>query len=366
MINRFVYLFLLFLTISSHTFARDKLEIFEGYKYEIPNNLDYQVSDATLEHYYLTDNSRFSRWTREFYFVSPSNNPVEFKKNLKVHKKIEKQLKHNSIFSYIYFDGNSIVYDSLPPKGRFKKIEFNDKSYFPSHSMGKSITSYMLGHAICNGYIESIDAKIFDWPLMKNTLYYGQPIINLLNMKSGDTNVIKPKDTRFIKTGRHIHDKEPLLKAIQTKGELKDTKPIKNPKYAYSNLTSDILFNYVMHRVGSDFDVFVSEFYQNKIGIKYPVYLSMNDVLPNRTFPTKEKRIAQGAGQYSIYASRYDYLRIAKAIMNDWQNDNCEGKYLKEIYLEQSTLDVKRIGRKVGIVIQTLLMWQKNMQDNFG
>jgi hypothetical protein len=31
-------------------------------------------------------------------------------------------------------------------------------------------------------------------------------------------------------------------------------------------------------------------------------------------------------------ASRYDYLRIAKAILDDWQNDTCVGKYLKSIH----------------------------------
>ena len=31
-------------------------------------------------------------------------------------------------------------------------------------------------------------------------------------------------------------------------------------------------------------------------------------------------------------ATRFDYLRIAKAIMDDYQNDTCVGKYLKEIY----------------------------------
>ena len=36
-----------------------------------------------------------------------------------------------------------------------------------------------------------------------------------------------------------------------------------------------------------------------------------------------------------FYATRYDYLRIAKAIMDDYQNDTCVGKYLKEIYEEE-------------------------------
>ena len=34
----------------------------------------------------------------------------------------------------------------------------------------------------------------------------------------------------------------------------------------------------------------------------------------------------------NLSASRYDWLRIAKAIMDDYQNDTCVGKYLKEIH----------------------------------
>ena len=37
-------------------------------------------------------------------------------------------------------------------------------------------------------------------------------------------------------------------------------------------------------------------------------------------------------GRYSFLANRYDYLRIAKTMMDDWHNDTCAGKYLKTIY----------------------------------
>ena len=33
-----------------------------------------------------------------------------------------------------------------------------------------------------------------------------------------------------------------------------------------------------------------------------------------------------------FFASRYDYLRIAKSIMDDYKNDTCVGKYYKEIH----------------------------------
>ena len=308
---------------------KKKSEIIQqlDHKYEIPDNTEWQPNDATLSYYYLkTANLRHNY--AQMYKVNPSLQPSTFKKALENHKVIDREMAGGTIFSYLYFDDGAVVYDALPPKDRFK-AKLNNSSYFPSHSMGKSITSYLIGHAICQGYIKSIDEPIHDWPLMESTLYYGQPLINLLNMKAGDTKVMNRKNhSAFAKTGRGIHGNAPLIRAAQNPLELKDTKPIKNPPYWYSNLTADILFNYMMHRVGGDFDNFITNFYKSKIKIEYPVYLWMNPTTTNST----KIRIKEGAGQYGISATRYDFLRIAKAIMDDWQNDTCEGQYLKELY----------------------------------
>ena len=43
-----------------------------------------------------------------------------------------------------------------------------------------------MGHAICKGYVDGIDAKLNDWPILENTLYYNQKIIDIINMKAGD------------------------------------------------------------------------------------------------------------------------------------------------------------------------------------
>ena len=34
----------------------------------------------------------------------------------------------------------------------------------------------------------------------------------------------------------------------------------------------------------------------------------------------------------TFLATRYDYLRMSKAMLDDWQNDTCEGKYLKSLF----------------------------------
>jgi hypothetical protein len=265
----------------------------------------------------------------EYYIVEGSNNYEEFEASNKSHKKIDEQMKQGTILSFLYYSKGKIVYDVLPPDGRFM-TSLSEETYFPSHSMGKSITSYLTGYAICNGYIRSIDDVISDWPLMENTLYFGQPIINLLNMSAGDTNVIEQYSGSFIKTGAGIHS-QPLIDAVENEDELKNTKPVENASYSYSNLTSDILFNYIAHRVGDDFDSFLSKFYQKKIGIKYPVKLELNR-LRHGAPPSIKNFTTQGAWRYGILATRYDYVRIAIAIMRDWNNNTCEGKYLKEIY----------------------------------
>jgi hypothetical protein len=307
-----------------------EVQYFERGCCEIPDNIDWQPNDATLEYYYRkTADLRLK--TDEMYKVNPTSKPMKFQKKIETNETVDHEMAKSTILSYLYYEDGIVVYDALPPQDRFH-YKFTNKSYFPSHSMGKSITSYLVGHAICRGYISSVDAPIQDWPLMENTLYYGQPLINLLNMQAGDTHIIKKYDGNFIKTGRNIHGNAPLLKAVRNSSELKGTKAQGGKRYAYSNLTADIIFNYMMHRVGDDFEGFIQNFYQNKVKIEHPVYLWMNPLMDGSLSPTMKERIKQGAGQYGISATRYDFLRLAKSMMDDWQNDTCEGNYLKEVY----------------------------------
>ena len=55
--------------------------------------------------------------------------------------------------------------------------------------------------------------------------------------------ILNDSTSGFAKTGRGIHGNAPLITAAQNPLELKDTKPLKNPPYWYSNLAADILFN---------------------------------------------------------------------------------------------------------------------------
>ena len=75
---------------------------------------------------------------------------------------------------------------------QYEIIVINDGSHddtkLLSNSVGKSLVSYVLGHAICEGYIEGVEHQLTDWPLLQGTLYENVRIIDLLNMRAGDQN----------------------------------------------------------------------------------------------------------------------------------------------------------------------------------
>ena len=46
------------------------------------------------------------------------------------------------------------------------------KQNLRSNSIGKSMVGYLAGHAICSGYIDSLDTRLNDWPLLENTTLF--------------------------------------------------------------------------------------------------------------------------------------------------------------------------------------------------
>ena len=91
-------------------------------------------------------------------------------------------------------------------------------------SMGKSLVSYVAGHAICEGYIDGVNSRLNDWPLIENTLYHDQKLIDLLNMAAGDQKVIDD-NVGLIKTKRW-YNSHPISSIAHI--ELKNTKKIKS------------------------------------------------------------------------------------------------------------------------------------------
>ena len=131
--------------------------------------------------------------------IKPSSKPHEFNSELKNFNFLNKEFLSKGIVSYLYFEKDKIIIDEISPKDRLGEL-VNNKTKLRSNSMGKSITSYILGNAICEGYIESVESSINDWPLVKGSLYENHKLIDLLNMASGDQEYVN--DSFLLKDGK--------------------------------------------------------------------------------------------------------------------------------------------------------------------
>jgi|TARA_B100000787_G_scaffold5352_1_gene4021 hypothetical protein len=258
-----------------------------------------------------------------------SKQSYKFLSDLRVDKDVKKEIQETGLLSYLLYENGKIVVDEKTPKNRFG-ILFNNRTQWTSASMGKSITSYVIGNAICEGYIDSVDSRLNDWPLIENTLYHDQKLMDLLNMAAGDQKYSKIDLTK----GGKKWSKNPnrnTIKFHMEKGIFKDTKNKKGKSiYNYSNIVSNLLINYVSFKSGENFQNLLDKIFISKAKVKNPVaFLVMNKGSVQKKYKVTEN---DGPIRYSFIATRYDYLRIAKAMLDDWQNDTCVGKYLKTIY----------------------------------
>jgi CubicO group peptidase (beta-lactamase class C family) len=56
--------------------------------------------------------------------------------------------------------------------------------------MGKSLISYVVGHAVCKDYIVNVNVKLNDWIVLNDNLYTDNTLLQVLNMTSSDQDYI--------------------------------------------------------------------------------------------------------------------------------------------------------------------------------
>ena len=306
-----------------------KIETYGG-RWAIPSKKDPKNRDTLIYYNYKNLFSHFNGDSNTYQFgryeAKPSSKIYKFNNNAKENKFVQKEMQKKAILSYLYFQDDQILIDELTPKDRFGDFVKNETK-LRSNSVGKSMVSVVLGHAICEGYIESLDSKINDWPMLKNTLYDNQKIIDFLNMNVGDYKYIN--DGGPVKDYSYDVDTKSIHATINS--FFRNSEKAK-PKYNYTQFLPNVIFNYVKFKSGNDFQNLLDKAFQ-KAGIENSVY-----------FNKLKDSVEHGNAHNMFFASRYDYLRIAKSIIDDYQNDTCLGKYYKEIYKQR--IEKKNKGTK--------------------
>ncbi len=283
----------------------------------------FLISNAYAKHQY--EEYSFNAFWK--YEVKGSDNYYQFQSNLVKDKAVIKEIKNKNktgLVSYLLFENDKIIIDEHDLPSYIK----NNNGLLPSHSVGKSLVSYVTGYAICEGYIDSVDVTLDDWFVLNGTLYEGQKLIDLLNMRAGDQKIIGEKnfnsDNR-IKDQRDFNVNVYPIKKVMKSEILQNTKK-SSSVYNYNALATNIIMNYTIFKVGDDYQKLLNKVFKEDAKIKNSVYFQ-------KTLRYQLANQKKGEyGRYSFYADRYDYLRIAKAIMDHWNNDTCVGKYLKTVY----------------------------------
>jgi len=277
-------------------------------------------------------------WYEKFE-VTGSENFFEFTFDLRKDANVIKEINNNKetgVLGYLLYEDGKIVIDEadIPTHVQGEKIV---NGLLPSHSMGKSLVSYVTGHAICEGYIESVDEKLTGWETVENTLFEDQVLIDLLNMQAGDDKYVgerlKPHRDNMLKKFADVNVNTIPLREVMQKYFQNSKRNIpsfnaKKPKYNYSALTTNVIMNFVIYKTGDDWEKLLYKVFNEHVKVKENVRFlqTLNQDSSASSMNLRE------TGRYSFYATRYDYLRIAKAMLDDWHNDTCAGKYLKMLY----------------------------------
>lgn len=297
---------------------------YNGRHQELPQNV--RPNDATISLYQeeRLDLIRYRDLEGRLYKIKPKGNAVDYQEQPnKSSGALDTALTTGYLFSYLYYENGTIKYNGKAMDGRFER-NIDDEMPFFSHSTGKSITSYIVGHAICDGYISSMD-EVIDWPMMSQTLYQGQPLRNLLNMSAGDRHTVDKVSTRVMGSAAHHRNMGLDTIAASLEGVAK-----RGNEVFYNNFLADIIANYIVFRAGDNYDELMRKIFQDKVKIKYPVSYEKHAATLTNGKRSSYYGQLQSQASYSYFMTRLDFLRVAEAMMKDYQNQTCVGLYLKE------------------------------------
>jgi CubicO group peptidase (beta-lactamase class C family) len=262
------------------------------------------------------------------YSVPGSDNYQKLETELvdnKLSQYVQKQLDNRDktgLVNYLLYENGKIVIN----KKNYNDVIKKNKNVLRSNSMGKSMISYVTGHAVCKYGID-LNAKMNDWAVLNNTLYADNTLLQLLNMTAGDHQIIgekKYKGDGYVKGDKKkVINNKTVFESMQWFQGTKKKK--ENSPYNYSAMSTHVAINYVIHKVGiENYQKLLKEIFTDHVGVKDTVHFVKVSWSP--------KDVAKGSQRYTFFATSEDYLRIAKTIMNDYHSDSCIGEYLRSIY----------------------------------
>jgi len=246
--------------------------------------------------------------------IPPAKKPKIIKDTSKPNSEISNIMDQSDLLSVLFYDGNSITVNEL------SRLKLGPLEKMYSMSISKSYVGYLLGHAICDGFIKTLDDSIEQYvPETSGTIYEGVSLQNMINMTAGDVDHWE----RGSGQNNMVVYANPILRGKKTiKDMLEESRgvsPDGKPNFYYSNIIPDIVARAVHLKSPSG----LKDYFYNKI--------ANNSENSSEMIYLKDKN-DWGIHFAFLYATRGDYLKFAKLIAQDWKSNSCIGSYLKKLY----------------------------------
>lgn len=233
-------------------------------------------------------------------------------------------IEGGSAISLLYYDGSSVVYD-------WKRADIPEDVPLYGASMSKSITSYLLGRALCEGHIQSLDDPVAKYvPALGGTFYGGVAIGDALDMTSGDRVLYADSRARGGRSQNREYNIPVMRRGVPVVDALRtfaDREPAAH-RFAYRNANTDAVALVIDRAVPGGLGPFAGRALAGDAGFARPaMYLGDRD--------------GAAFAFAMFYATRMDWLRAAIRVGEEFNVGGCIGDYLGSAVAESVPTNVE-------------------------
>jgi CubicO group peptidase (beta-lactamase class C family) len=209
---------------------------------------------------------------------------------------LDEYVRRNKVAGLLIIKDGFIVYERY-------ELGNSPESRWMSWSVAKSVTSLLVGAAIRDGYIESVDEKISDYlPRLKNSAYDDVSIRQLLHMSSGvawNEDYADPaSDINTIKWDTlSVYDQLREKSRVAAAGEI----------FSYNTAETNLVGTLLRAAIGNNLSTYLSHKIWQPFGMEYDGSWNLTE---------------QGGGEFggsSLNATLRDYARIGLFVLNNGQ-----------------------------------------------
>jgi CubicO group peptidase (beta-lactamase class C family) len=207
---------------------------------------------------------------------------------------VDEYVRDKNVAGLIVVKDDTILYERY-------ELGNTPSSRWVSYSVAKSVTSLLVGAALHDGYLQSVDERISDYlPRLKGSSYDRVSVRNLLQMASG-VEWTERYDDRETDIGQVPWDTLGLIDYLAQKPRLHEPGEAFNYNTAETNLVGIL----VRAAVGNNLSTYLSEKVWQPFGMEHDAYWNLTE---------------KGGGEFggsSLNATLRDYARIGLFALRD-------------------------------------------------